>query len=296
MDPDKGLMNPGTLGKEYSYPTPAEVDYYVGKGMNAIRLPFAWERLQRSLLGDLNAVDLNAIRDFVSYATGKGAYVILDPHNYARYAGKLLGNGLSAREFADLWRRLAAEFKGNQQVLFGLMNEPHNMDTSDWLAGTNAAIAAIRGEGAHNLILVPGNSWTGAWSWSGNDNGTVMANVADSENHFAYEVHQYLDTWSSGTEPKCMSATIGSERLSSFTQWLADHHARGFLGEFQGEGDQDICKQAIDDMLAHIDQHQDLWLGWTYWAGGPWWPDSNALLEPKNWQDRPMMPILAKHF
>ena len=37
---------PGTYGTQYTYPTTAEVDYYKGKGMNMIRLPFRWERLQ----------------------------------------------------------------------------------------------------------------------------------------------------------------------------------------------------------------------------------------------------------
>ena len=39
---------PGTYDVHYTYPTPQEVDYYVGKGVNAFRIPFRWERLQRS--------------------------------------------------------------------------------------------------------------------------------------------------------------------------------------------------------------------------------------------------------
>ena len=37
---------PGTFGSDYTYPTSAEVDYYKSTGMNFIRLPFRWERLQ----------------------------------------------------------------------------------------------------------------------------------------------------------------------------------------------------------------------------------------------------------
>src|SRR4030095_3450839 len=39
----------GIYNTHYTYPTTAEVDYFTGKGMNIIRLPFRWERLQHSL-------------------------------------------------------------------------------------------------------------------------------------------------------------------------------------------------------------------------------------------------------
>jgi endoglucanase len=41
------------------------------------------------------------------------------------------------------------------------MNEPHNMPTELWVNNSNAAIKAIRNTGALQLILVPGNGWTG---------------------------------------------------------------------------------------------------------------------------------------
>ena len=61
----------------------------------------------------------------------------------------------------------------------------------------NGAIAAIRKAGASNLILVPGNGWTGASSWTqnwyGTTNATAMLNIKDPGNNFAFEAHQYLD-------------------------------------------------------------------------------------------------------
>ncbi|HEY2826110.1 MAG TPA: hypothetical protein VGJ04_00800, partial [Pirellulales bacterium] len=39
---------PGTYNSAYTYPTNAEVDYYTNKGMNTLRMPFRWERLQRT--------------------------------------------------------------------------------------------------------------------------------------------------------------------------------------------------------------------------------------------------------
>ena len=37
---------PGTYGKDYMWPTNGETAYYQSRGMNFIRLPFRWERLQ----------------------------------------------------------------------------------------------------------------------------------------------------------------------------------------------------------------------------------------------------------
>ena len=129
--------------------------------MNVFRIPFRWERLQRSLFAAFDGAESARLASVVAYATGHGAHVILDPHNYARYYGALVGSGsVPNSAFADFWSRLAAQYKGNPRVIFGLMNEPHDMPTEQWVAAANAAIAAIRAAGAQNLILVPGNGWT----------------------------------------------------------------------------------------------------------------------------------------
>jgi endoglucanase len=61
---------------DYIYPTNAEVDYFMGKGMKIFRLPFRWERLQRSLNGNFDSAEQGRLDSFVSYATGRGAYVL----------------------------------------------------------------------------------------------------------------------------------------------------------------------------------------------------------------------------
>lgn len=290
---------PGTYNQHYTYPTKAEVDYFTAKGMNVFRLPFRWERLQRETNAALNGTELTRIKNFVSYATSKGAHTILDPHNYARYFGEVIGSaGLPVSAFAGFWEKLAAEFKDNPNVIFGLMNEPHNMSTESWLEAANAAIAAIRSTGALNLILVPGNGWTGAHSWTNNWYGTpnsvVMKNITDPENNFAYEVHQYFDSNSSGTSETCVSTTVGADRLKTFTTWLRNNNQRGFLGEF-GISPNETCMQALDNMLEYLHTNADVWLGWTYWAAGPWWGNYMFSVEPAGGQDKPQMAILEKY-
>ena len=75
----------------------------------------------------------------------------------------------------------------------------------------------------------------------------------------------------------------------------AKHGKRGFLGEF-GARTSATCLAALDDMLAHVHANSDVWLGWTYWAAGPWWPsDYFTSLEPRNGADAPQMTPLARH-
>jgi endoglucanase len=289
---------PGVYGQDYFYPTQDEVDYFVGKGMTVFRLPFSWENLQHSQFGEFDPAEQARLDDIIGYATGRGARVILDPHNYARYFNQIVGAGVPAAALADLWSRLATHFKDNPRLIFGLMNEPNSMPTELWLADANAAIQAIRQTGATNLILVPGNAWTGAanWdqNWYGTPNAQVMLGVVDPGHNYAFDVHQYLDQDSSGTHEQCVSPTVGSERLASFTAWLHQHAQRAFLGEFAGARN-DTCYAALDDMLAFIDRNAAVWLGWTYWAAGPWWGEYLFTLEPSGGADRPQMRVLLKH-
>jgi len=49
---DKHL--PGMYGTDYIYPTANDLDYYASKGFSVVRLTYRWERLQRSLFGNLD--------------------------------------------------------------------------------------------------------------------------------------------------------------------------------------------------------------------------------------------------
>ncbi|MEP6873244.1 MAG: glycoside hydrolase family 5 protein [Burkholderiales bacterium] len=290
---------PGTFNTDYTYPTAASVSYFKGKGMDTVRLPFLWERLQPSLNQGFNAAELARLTGFVQQVTATGVTVILDPHNYARYGGNLIGSGaVPNAAFADFWSRLATQFKGNDKVVFGLMNEPHDMPTEQWLAAANAALAAIRTAGASNAVTVPGNAWTGAHSWQqtwyGTANGSVMKGIVDPGRNMVFEVHQYLDGDSSGTSSTCVSTTIGSERLKDFTLWLRANGYRALLGELGGAAN-DTCNKAVANMLDHLQANSDVWAGWTWWAAGPWWGNYMYSIEPSGTTDKPQMAVLQPY-
>lgn len=294
-----GRKLPGRPATDYFYPSKPMIDHFAALGMNTIRLPFLWERLQPTLNAELDTDELKRLDDTVKYATGRGLHVVLDVHNYAAYRQQPIGTAdVNAAALADLWRRLAQHYKGDRNTIFGLMNEPKGLKTETWLEAANAAIAAIRQAGATNLILVPGNAWTGAHSWHGKSYGTpnaeAMLGVKDPGNNYAFEVHQYLDRDYSGTHPDCRSEQIGVTTLERFTQWLRDNGKRGFLGEFGGGADP-VCLAALDAMLNYMAQNSDLWIGWTYWAGGFWPPSYFTSVQPVDGADRPQMAVLLKH-
>ena len=279
---------PGVYAIDYIYPTLEEVAYFSALGFNCARLPFRWERLQPDLYGGFDAEEQKRLAGLVEGIAQGGLVTILDPHNFARrklredgwsYDHLIGSQAVPTDAFADFWRRLAAMFKSNDLVVFGLMNEPFDISAEDWLAVANHTIAAIRNTGAANWILVPGTAYTGAHSWLSSGN-TVLAGVADPLDRFAIEVHQYFDWNSSGTSPTAVSATIGSDRIKAFQDWARKSGLRAFLGEF-GAADNPTALSALADICREMKDNADVWMGWTAWAAGPFWPDDYMFnLEP----------------
>src|SRR5450432_4483093 len=194
--PKEGVR--GKANQDFEYPNAAEFDYFSGKGVNFVRIGFMWETLQPELSKPFLADEMQRYKAVVKLATSRKIVVMIDPHNYARHYGKIVGGPeVSFNDFAEFCKRLSAEFADDPYVIFGLVNEPHDMPTKQWIGAANAAIAAIRAGGAKNLIVVPGNSWTGAQSWLqnwyGDPNAEQILNVKDPLNYWIIEVHQYLD-------------------------------------------------------------------------------------------------------
>lgn len=276
---------PGTNGIDYQFPTSAEVDYFTSKGMNVFRVGFLWERIQPSLYGAFDTTYAGRLDAVVSYATARGARVIVNPHNFARYRGQVVGSAaVPNAAFADFWKKLSGRYATNPNVMFNLVNEPNTMPTEQWVSAANAAIAAIREAGAHQTVIVPGNAWTGGHSWNqtwyGTSNAVAMLAITDPDDAIWFEAHQYLDADAGGTSTTCVSTTAGRDRLAPFVSWLRANKKKGFVGEFAG-GDNATCKTAIADMLSYMNAQGDVLMGWLWWAAGPAWGDYPFTLEPR---------------
>eukprot|EP00041_Stephanoeca_diplocostata_P012587 m.210680 g.210680 ORF g.210680 m.210680 type:complete len:381 (-) comp19015_c0_seq2:121-1263(-) len=279
---------PGVPFKNYVQPNNKSIAYFAAAGMNIVRLPFLWERIQPILNGPLDASYSKLIDELVQYAVeDANISILLDVHNYARYRGSVIGESggnVTTADFADLWSRLAARYGSSDTaapILFGLMNEPHGMNTTTVLANANAAIAAIRKAGARNIVTVCGNGYSGAHAWTAggaSSNAAVMGGIVDSADNFVYEMHQYLDADSSGSHSNCTLLNASTAMLAA-TDWLRDNHHRAILGEWAGANNSD-CHTGVDSMLAFLARNADVWDGWVWWAAGPWWGDYMFSLEP----------------
>lgn len=285
---------PGTYGRDFLYPKPDEVAYFTAKGMNVFRISVLWERLQPSLLGPLDPRELSRLSGFIDNAGRHGAATIIDVHDYGRYRGIAIDQGeVTSPAFADLWSRLATRFGHQDDVLFGLMNEPQLPDARRWADIEQQAINAIRATGAGNRILVSGIGWDGAHNFA-SLNGAALIALQDPRHRLAFEVHQYFDQNSSGTTDGCIDPDQAVKRLASFMDWLRANHRQGFLGEF-GVSRRPECLHVLDQVMATVKANASLWLGWTYWAAGPLWGNYMFTLEPDHGHDRPQMDVLEKY-
>jgi endoglucanase len=204
-------------------------------------------------------------------------------------SGSVIGNtsdphAATTANIADLWAQLACRFKHNPNIIFGIMNEPHDMPTSLVLKNNQAMVDAIRGVGAQQLILVPGNGWTGAHRWLENSceaaecapNAEVMRAIYDPLDNFAFDMHLYFDNDTSGTHPACTLSAPAN--LGPVTKWLHENRHTAFLSEF-GAGQGENCSETLRNTLMHL-EHSGVFIGWTYWSAGPIYGDYFLSVEP----------------
>jgi aryl-phospho-beta-D-glucosidase BglC (GH1 family) len=127
-------------------------------------------------------------------------------------------------------------------------------------------------------------------NYYGTPNAQVMVNFVDPKNNFAFEFHQYFDADFSGTKAECATAE-GDSKLAEVTAWLKANNFRGFLGEFGG-GNNATCQATIGRVLQYLENNKQ-WIGWTWWAAGPWWGNYFMSIEKPTNGDAPQMSWLS---
>jgi endoglucanase len=273
---------PGIPDKDFAFPNTSAIDILMSAGLNTFRIPFVMERMapdgMDKPLSPAYLANLTAVVDFVT-GLRNDTFAVIDPHNYGRYRNDIITD---TALFQKYWQAQATPFANNEQVVFDCNNEPHDMGADATLTArlNQACIDGVRAAGATTqFVFVEGTSYTGAWTWVSSGNGDHMGNLTDPSGKIVYEMHQYLDQDGSGTHEECVNATIGVDRLQVATRWLRENRKMGVLGEFAG-GANDQCKQAVRGMLADMSNNTDVWMGWLWWAAGPFWGDYLFSLEP----------------
>ena len=311
-----GHKIPGIHGTDYWFNSAPSYQYFGGKSLKLIRVPILWDRLQRTLGGTLETDYLNGIKNNVAWAKANGCSVIIDLHNYGRYAIDESGTYTSyiientyggvvkvtTAHLSDVWRRLSTEFRNESAVYaYGMMNEPHDMGSANWKLISQNVLTAIRASGDNKMIMVSVDSWSGAHSWVGTHGPTAW--ITDPANNFKYEAHQYFDSDSSGTYRSSYQdelardsslATIGQRRMAGFINWCATNGVKGFLGEYSVPKSDERWLTVLENFLSALDSAD---MDGTYWSAGEWWGEEENNVQPRSnfTVDAVQLPTLLQH-
>lgn len=294
---------PGTYGTHYIYPSDAELAYYQSKGLNLIRLPVKWRRIQQNLGDPLYETDMARIDTVIGYARARGMKVILDLHDYGEYkvggVTYTLGDStLTNAVFADLWSKIAARYQG-ETALYGydLMNEP-KLSVTVWKAAAQAAIDAIRAQDTQAWILVEGIHYSRAWGWVKDGNGALI-DLTDPADRLIYSAHSYWDEGGSGTYTDNYAQDnrypeVGINHVKPFVEWCQQNGVNGLIGEYGIPWNDGYAAEWNTVLRNFLDYITANGMSGTYWAGGLWNGSYHLSCEPtSNFTiDKPVMTVL----
>lgn len=267
---DFGIDTNGGSSGGYVPPPTSQFAHFQSKGANIFRVPVGWQYLQPSLGGSLDSNFLSQYQNTVNVALATGAYVIVDVHNYARRDGGIIGQGgPSNDQFANLWSQLASTFN-NPKIIYGIMNEPHDLDMTQWAQSVQAAVNAIRSAGSTSqYILMPGTNYASVDQFQQNS-GQYLQVVTDpahsgSTDYLLYDVHRYLDANYAGQLQECVRDDVAV--FTAFADYLNQNNRYGILSE-TGGGNTQSCVQYLGNALSYVKSAYPHFLGFTTWAAG----------------------------
>jgi len=175
------------------------------------------------------------------------------------FTGSVIGNttdpaAATTAQFQAFWHELASRYVNNPKVIFGIMNEPHDMPTQLVLQNDQAAINGIRATGAKQLIIAPGNGFTGGHSWNQSAGGDAPSSeylymLKDPVKNTAIDIHEYLDYDYSGQHQVCNQSFPAN--LAYLTGWLQQHNLKAMITEFGGDNNtmcDNYLRQAVEYM------------------------------------------------
>ncbi|KAK1759807.1 hypothetical protein QBC47DRAFT_357637 [Echria macrotheca] len=251
-------------------------------GMNIFRLPVGWQYLVNNKVGGtLDSNNFQKYDQLVQSCLKTGAYCMLDVHNYARWNGQIIGQGgPSNSQFTNLWSQLASKYGSSEKVIFGIMNEPHDVpDIDKWADTVQEAVTAIRAVAKSNMIALPGNDWTSAQAMPTKSGPALLKvkNPDGSTDNLIIDVHKYLDSDNSGTHTECVTDNISSA-FQPLATWLKQNNRKALLSE-TGGGNTDSCKKYLCQQLDFINKNSDVFLGYIGWSAGSFQANTYELSE-----------------
>lgn len=215
----------------------------------------------------------------------------IDIHNYARWWGGIVGqDGPSANDLAKTWSQIASHWADEPRIIFGTMNEPHDttadsndFDMDTWATTLQTVVYAIRDAGATSqIILLAPSNYANAIDFP--NRAAALLNVQNrdrSTTNLIFELHQYFDS-AGGTKTSCNDAL--ASKFETVGSYLRSVKRQAFIGELGGGNGQD-CVDIICPVLDVLNNAGDVFIGWSSWAAGNWWPEYELSEVPSNGQD-----------
>lgn len=314
-----------------------DAELFVYKGMNTFRIPVVWEYMDLKGVSNYMTKLDSVIRDL----TAKQYDVILDLHNYMRFnPGNVINDVINTNPdgddvidigvgsdplnspFRELWEDLVRRYR-SPFMIFGLMNEPHDVSFERLNLIIDAGLKGMRSRGPliSQRILIPGNNWDRLRSWFDRVNGRISnaENFAanwprwrDQDGNVMLEIHHYFDEDDSGryaNRSECMDETLFKTQFDvywpRFKQWCITNRVPVFVSAF-GAPDTIRCSSLITHFLNAL--HNFTFtksngygvVGWTAWAAGHGWPSAYPLsLAPSGranemmWRQHPYQQFLT---
>ena len=258
---DFGCDTNGTCTMSGVYPAPnaaQQMQHFVrDNGLNIFRLPVAWQYLVNNVCGGkLNSANFGVFDKEMRSCLATGAYCIIDIHNYARWDGGIIGQGgPTDQQFSSLWAQLAQAYANQSKVMFGIVNEPHDIpDMARWAQSVQVSVTAIRNAGAvSQYILLPGTNYTGAQNFIKDESLAVLNDVKNpdgSTTNLIMDVHQYLDGDGSGTSTECIKNNIDTA-FRPLAQALRNLNRTAILSE-TGGGNTQSCITNVCQEIAFL--------------------------------------------
>ncbi|KAK3690450.1 glycoside hydrolase superfamily [Podospora appendiculata] len=241
-------------------------------GMNLFRLPISWQSLVNSQLGArLDASNMAKYDKLVQACLATGAHCMIDIHNFARWNGGIIGQGGPTDEqFVSLWSQLATKYAGSANIVFELMNEPHDLDVPTWAATCQKVITAIRSAGAlKQMILLPGTNFDSAAHLvpSGSAQALMaLTNPDGTTDNLLLDVHKYLDEDNSGTHAACV--TNNTDAFGEVAAFLRQAGRQAIVSETGAAPAGSACMQRFCEQNAFINANSDVFVGLVAWAAG----------------------------
>jgi endoglucanase len=205
----------------------------------AMGLRDSWD-VGRGYLGETGkALQLGYLKNIVNAAVDQDIYVIIDWH--------LEGSDPYESDAIAFFTQAAKDYGKYNNVIFEVFNEPKNTSQSAVTSYANKVIAAIRGAGADNLVLVGSNEW------SSHPEECAKSGIQDSKNNFACSLHFYAGEHRIGGYDKRADEAIGLGVPVFASEW----------GTTNASGDGNVDEGSTNQWISWMSSNGVSWANWS---------------------------------